>query len=128
MRGWVFYICWWFVTSTEVENWQSSLRDNGFIVQQGIFDFFTLEQCKTEMDTCYAQNPLTPYGLIYLPRSPFEVKNNYTAWCAHNLCKSNGTMSAGWRVSEGETILLTGRTPPQECVLRIHQLSLHQVS
>jgi len=85
----------------------------GATVQQGSFDFFTQALCDT-LDTCYAENPLTPYGLAFLPRSPME-QPGYPNWCAHGICSPEGN-SAAWRVTQGgEAIVLIGITPP-ECV------------
>jgi hypothetical protein len=72
--------------------------------------------CK-DSDVCYASNPLTPYGLIYLPNAPNETNaGGYTNTCVqHGLCKTvNGTTyNPGWRIAEGEVIVLTGKTPPE---------------
>jgi hypothetical protein len=55
-------------------------------------------------------NPITPYGLVYLPPNQAETNaGNYTNSChTHNLCKDiNGTTySSAWRVADGETIVV----------------------
>mmetsp|Transcript_24987 Transcript_24987/g.53915 ORF Transcript_24987/g.53915 Transcript_24987/m.53915 type:complete len:546 (-) Transcript_24987:30-1667(-) len=97
------------------DRWIHKLESEGYTVKEGVYDFFTMETCKNEMDTCYAQNAATPYGLMFLPRAPGEVEANFSNWCAHGLCRHNehGDLSPAWRVKPGETILLIGRTPPE---------------
>ena len=98
------------------EKWFKSFEDDGWTVDNGIYDFFGMQLCK-DSDVCYAGNPLTPYGLIYLPEGRNETKDgNYTNTCVrHGLCKEvNGTTyNPGWRIAEGEVIVLTGKTPPE---------------
>merc|ERR1719316_1794795 len=93
------------------------MESKGYRVQEGMYGYFTNEMC-AHTDTCYAINPLTPYGLIYLPPHPEEkaTVKNYTNTChAHGLCKFEGdvTYAPAWRIAPGETIVLVGRTPPE---------------
>merc|ERR1719433_102984 len=81
-----------------------------------MYGYLGTKEC-LKMDTCFALNPATPYGLIYLPKHPFESAGriNYTNACArHNLCKTVGkaTWSPMWRIARGESIILQGSTPP----------------
>jgi len=96
--------------------WANNLAKEGFTVQKGFYGFYDMSLCKGS-DTCYAMNPITPYGLIYLPTSPEETRaGNYTNSChLHNTCKEiNGVeYSPAWRIAEGETIVVQGLTPPK---------------
>ena len=86
-------------------DWISDLQEEGWTVQEGVYDFFSTETC-AHADTCYAINPLTPYGLAWLPPSPKETnEGNYTNSChVHNLCKTiDGRIySSSWRLAPGE--------------------------
>jgi len=97
-------------------DWISDLQEEGWTVQEGVYDFFSTETC-AHADTCYAINPLTPYGLAWLPSSPKETnEGNYTNSChIHNLCKTiNGRLySSSWRLAPGEVIAFVGTTPPK---------------
>ena len=95
---------------------------------EGEYDFFTVDSC-VQSDTCYAINPITPYGLFYLPAHPNETAGgagNYTNSChRHNICKevpdtragapagATRTLSPCWRLAPGDAVVLTGRTPPE---------------
>jgi len=97
--------------------WAEVLEKEGFVVQEGEFGFFDVAACK-ESDTCYVANPLTPYGLAYMPPHPEEAPGSvgYVNTChAHKLCRErNGTtLSPGWRVVRGEAVVIVGRTPPE---------------
>jgi len=96
--------------------WADAMQRDGYIVQEGTYGYLGTKECRN-MDTCFALNPATPYGLIYLPSHPFESAENmnYTNACVrHNLCKTVGkaTWSPMWRIARGESIILTGLTPP----------------
>lgn len=96
--------------------WVDAMEQDGYTVQEGAYAFFTTTTC-AHTDTCYAINPLTPYGLMWLPSHPNESSTvvNYTNSChKHGLCKTvgNATWSASWRVAPSETVVLVGRTPP----------------
>lgn len=95
--------------------WIDDLTSKGFTVQRGQYGFFDTNTC-AKSDTCYAINPITPYGLFWLPPHPKETTaGNYTNSCHHhNLCRNiNGTtFSPSWRIAEGEVIALVGTTPP----------------
>jgi len=86
-------------------------------VQEGEYGFYDRASCKAS-DTCYAINPLTPYGLSWLPPHPSadatDVK--YENSCAkHKMCRGNMTDPWGpaWRVARGETVVIVGRSPPE---------------
>ena len=101
---------------TQGYEWIHELRSEGFTVQKGLYGFFDTDTC-SHSDTCYAINPLTPYGLFFLPPHPNETTHgNYTNTChRHNMCRIiNGTQYApSWRIAEGEVVALIGRTPPK---------------
>ena len=98
------------------ESWIGILKDRGYWIQEGVYGLFDVDTCFSA-DTCYAINPLTPYGLMYLPAHPNETILNYTNTCyKHNLCKraADGTMLyPGWRLGRGETVVVVGKTPPK---------------
>jgi len=96
--------------------WIEILEAKNYVVQEGSYGFFDTTTCASA-DTCYAINPLTPYGLIYLPPHANETSSrNYSNSChRHGLCKElqGRTYSPSWRIAPGEVILLIGRTPPE---------------
>uniref|UniRef100_A0A7S2KE78 Uncharacterized protein n=1 Tax=Zooxanthella nutricula TaxID=1333877 RepID=A0A7S2KE78_9DINO len=97
--------------------WIARLEANGFAVQEGEYGFFDMQTCKAA-DTCYAINPLTPYGLSWLPRHPREAaaQVGYENSCVrHRICRGNASrpLSPSWRVDRGETVVILGRTPPE---------------
>lgn len=100
-----------------VASWIDSLRAQGFVVQEGDYGFYDTETCK-KADTCYAMNPLTPYGLSWLPPSPAEASTEvkFESSCVkHNICRGNDThpWSPSWRIARGEVVVLVGRAPPE---------------
>ena len=99
--------------------WLQTLQHRGFTVQNAQWGIFDLDSCM-HSDICYAMNPITPYGLLYLPPHPEETASAvpYNNTChLHNICKTvNGTnYSMAWRLAKGEVIAVVGMTPP-ECV------------
>eukprot|EP00441_Pelagodinium_beii_P024205 CAMPEP_0197653222 /NCGR_PEP_ID=MMETSP1338-20131121/34926_1 /TAXON_ID=43686 ORGANISM="Pelagodinium beii, Strain RCC1491" /NCGR_SAMPLE_ID=MMETSP1338 /ASSEMBLY_ACC=CAM_ASM_000754 /LENGTH=540 /DNA_ID=CAMNT_0043228259 /DNA_START=96 /DNA_END=1718 /DNA_ORIENTATION=- len=115
MRLLAFICCTWLPEATG-SPWIEALKAKKYVVQEGSYDFFDIKTCASA-DTCYAMNPLTPYGLIYLPPHANESSSgNYSNTChQHGLCKKiNGMIySPAWRIAPGEVIVLLGRTPPE---------------
>ncbi len=96
--------------------WIDSLAADGYLITEGLWGYFDTDTC-AKADTCYAINPITPYGLIYLPPHVNETNDgNYSNSChTHNLCREvdGVTFAPAWRVAPGEAIVLVGRTPPE---------------
>jgi hypothetical protein len=103
-------------TLAQTPAWIHALQSDGYLVKQGKWGYFDTVTC-AHSDTCYAINPITPYGLIYLPPHDHETADgNYSNTChVHGLCKEvDGVVYAPtWRVAPGEVIVLVGRTPPE---------------
>lgn len=102
--------------------WRSGLEAKGFVVQEGKYNFFDLAACKDNVhSSCYAVNPLTPYGLPMLPPAPEETDYGYVGRrCANdysgcrNVTNAEGKpLSWNWRIRKGEAVLLQGKTPPK---------------
>ena len=102
----------------EDTSWIDALTREGYTVREGMYGLFDVDTCFSA-DTCYAINPITPYGLMYLPPHPNEsdASGSYQNTCyKHNLCKraTDGTpLFPAWRLAPGETIVVLGRTPPK---------------
>jgi len=91
----------------------SILTAKGYTVQAGVYGFFTPDRC-TEIDDCYANNPSSPYGLIFLPPGVNEDVTTNPNWGMPLSEKVNGSMySASYRLEANETIVLLGQTPPR---------------
>merc|ERR1712223_1955610 len=89
------------------------LEDQGYIVQYGTYEYVTPERCQ-EMDSCYANNPSSPYGIIFLPKGPEEDVSTYSNWGKILMTQVNGVnMSSNYRLDINETIVMLGQTPPR---------------
>jgi hypothetical protein len=104
--------------SSSTAPWAQELEQRGFTVQEGEVGFFDLVTCANPLiDTCYAANALTPYGLLYLPPAPGErAEEAAYDYCRHGICRrraDNVTLSVAWRMQPGESILVVGQTPPK---------------
>ncbi len=104
---------------SHVPSWAAQLEAQGFLVQEGEMGIFDVDTC-SKSDTCYALNPLTPYGLFYLPpnkNSKATTVKSYKNSCyGHNLCKTKkdgSVLYPDWRLDLGETIVVVGKTPPK---------------
>jgi len=104
-------------TSQNVENVKAALLAKGYTVQEGEYGFFTQDMCDT-IPNCYANNPASPYGLVYLPKGPREDVSTYAGWCSV-LCSKDKQKSASYRLDANETVLLIGRTPPKSLYFSI---------
>ena len=64
---------------------------------------------RLNLSTCFANHPLTPYGLIYLPKSEKEIPypgcSDECPFC-HFLCHPDNGMSPIWRLDENEAIMV----------------------
>ena len=88
----------------------SLLEDQGYIVQYGTYEYLTPERCQ-EMDSCYANNPSSPYGIIFLPKGPEEDVSTYSNWGKILMTQVNSVnMSSNYRLDTNETIVMLGQT------------------
>ena len=81
-----------------------------FTVKKGLFKYFNVQDCmQLNLSTCFANHPLTPYGLIYLPKSPAEIPypgcSDECPFCDF-LCHPDIGMSPIWRIDENEAIIV----------------------
>ena len=87
----------------------NSLKED-FIVKKGLFKYFKVSDCmQLNLSTCYANHPLTPYGLIYLPRSEQEIPYpGCSVECpfCNFLCHPDNGMSPIWRLDKDEAIVV----------------------
>ena len=89
------------------------MESKGYTVQRGAFLYFTPERCKL-LPSCYANNPPSPYGITFLPKSPREDTSTYSNWGKSLSGNFNGTfMSSTYRLDETETVLMLGQTAPR---------------
>ena len=92
---------------------KGALEDQGYTVQYGTYEYMTPDRCE-EMDTCYANNPSSPYGIIYLPKGPQEDVSTYSNWGKILMTQVDGVdMSSNYRLDANETIVMLGQTPPR---------------
>merc|ERR1712166_1412431 len=96
---------------------KAALVAEGYTVQEGEYNFFTQQMCD-KIPSCYANNPASPYGLVYLPPAPREDVSTYGGWC-EVLCSKDGAKSASYRLDANETVLILGRTPPRSLYFSI---------
>lgn len=75
----------------------------GFVVQEGAFEFFDLESCR-DQPNCFGNNPTSPYGIYALPPAQGQLVREEQA-------RSDGK-SPTFRLREDEAILFVGETPP----------------
>jgi len=104
-------------TQPAVADIKTRLLQRGYTVQDGSYGFFTQDMCD-KLDNCYANNPASPYGLIYLPPSPGEDTSTYGGWC-EVLCSADKQRSASYRLNANETVILLGRTSPRSLYFSI---------
>mgnify|MGYP003308235884 CR=1 FL=1 len=89
------------------------LKEQGYIVQYGDYEYLTPERCQ-EMPSCYAINPITPYGLTFLPPGPHEdISTHARGWRYLTIQMDGVNMSANFRLDAGETVVMLGQTPPR---------------
>ena len=89
------------------------LENRGYTVQQGAYEYVTAERCQ-QMQSCFGNNPASPYGLTFLPAGPSEDISTYPAWGKFLGTQVNGVnMSASYRLDANETIVMLGQTPPR---------------
>ena len=89
------------------------LESQGYTVQYGTYEYMTPDRCQ-EMDTCYANNPSSPYGIIFLPKGPQEDVSTYSNWGKILMTQVDGVnMSSNYRLDTNETIVMLGQTPPR---------------
>ena len=97
----------------QAEKLTKKLEEQGYTVQRGSYGYLTAEECQ-KMRKCYANNPSSPYGLVYLPKGPQEDISTYSKWGAVLSQNVDGVeMSATFRLDVRETIVMLGQTPPR---------------
>ena len=86
------------------------LSADGFTVQYGALDYLTADECQ-HLKTCYANNPSSPYALVYLPPGPGEDISTYPEWGTLKTVSNGKEMSANFRLARKETVIMLGQTP-----------------
>ncbi len=76
----------------------------GYTVQEGRFDYLTLDWCCDPGASCLFNNPDSPYALYALPPAPDQV-------AADSEGQGDGTAWV-WRLRPDEAVVLLGNTPP----------------
>lgn len=90
---------------------------NEFIIQKGEFNYFKVSDCiNLNLSTCFANHPLSPYGLIYLPKSvnetPYPGCSNECPFC-NFICHPDNGMSPIWRLGNNEAIIVNVKNIPK---------------
>lgn len=88
-----------------VELLTGQLDAAGYEVREGEFLFFELEDCK-HLESCYGNNPASPYGLYALP-VPEGIESE------GGLFIPSSEDPIMWRLRKDEAVLFFGRTPPK---------------
>ena len=86
----------------DVDAFRLALEQDGFIVQEGKFASYDIIGLYDAgyLDSCYGNNPSTPYMLCFLPPPPGETAiNEY--------------VGDDYRLRSDEALLFIGRTPPE---------------
>jgi len=96
----------------DVDAFRLALELDGFIVQEGKFESFDIIGLYDAgyLDSCYGNNPSTPYMLCFLPPPPGQKAINEYEGDADTL--DNETLS-DFRLRSDEALLFIGRTPPE---------------
>ncbi|HNU39050.1 MAG TPA: hypothetical protein PKI26_02025 [Methanothrix sp.] len=96
----------------DVDAFLLGLEQDGFIVQEGKFGLFDVIDLFNAgyLDSCYGNNPSTPYMLCFLPPQPGEKTINQYVGDADTL--DNETL-VEFRLRPDEALLFIGRTPPE---------------
>ena len=96
----------------DIEAFRLALEQDGFIVQEGKFVTFDVIGLYDAgyLDSCYGNNPSTPYMLCFLPPPPGQKAINEYEGDADTL--DNETLS-DFRLRSDEALLFIGRTPPE---------------
>jgi len=84
------------------------LNAGGFVVQEGRFGFLDIEKCR-ESPTCAGNNPSSPYGFLYLPPAPREVRERPCDLLGS--IAGSPSLCANFRLRPDEAVLLLGTTP-----------------
>ncbi len=98
---------------------QAILEAQGYTVTEGCYYVFEVQDCST-MDSCYGNNPTSPYSLYAFPNigeapaDELTLPRYQTAAC-QGVPEDEVTEDyyAAWRVREDEAFLYFGRTPPE---------------
>ena len=90
--------------SDMIEQLESALEADGFIVQRGAFSFIDLSDC-CDLGYCSANNPSSPYANLKLPPAPGEATENPGA--------DGNLPSKSWRLRPDEAVLFIGALPPK---------------
>ncbi|MCA9612629.1 MAG: hypothetical protein KC586_07710, partial [Myxococcales bacterium] len=95
-------------TDAQVESPSTAvaLDTEGLTIARGHVGWFLAEDC-VGLDNCYANNPATPYGLIFLPPAADEALPEIPPPFL------DGDLRAAWRLAGDEAVVLVGRTPPE---------------
>ena len=83
----------------------SALEDAGFAHVNGRFEFIDLARCCDPGQSCFGNNPSSPYARIMLPAATDQV--------AINPGTSAEGLAPAWRLRQDEAVLLVGMTPPR---------------
>lgn len=96
----------------DVEALRLALEEDGFIVQEGKFVSFDVIGLYDAgyLDSCFGNNPSTPYMLCFLPPPPGERAISENLQDADTL--DNETL-VQYRLRPDEALLFIGRTPPE---------------
>lgn len=93
-----------FAADAFVENMDKA----GYEVREGFMYFFQIEDCQY-LDSCYGNNPSSPYGIYAVPNLPDEFVDED----APVIAAKKGDVNLGHRMRADEAFVLFGRTPPK---------------
>lgn len=96
----------------QAEELVKKLTAQGYTVQRGVLDYLTPDKCQ-HLSTCYANNPASPYAIVYLPSAAGEDISDYPEWGTIPIEVDGVKMSANFRLSERDTVIMLGQTPPR---------------
>jgi hypothetical protein len=105
------------VTSGDINAFRSALERDGFIVQEGKFgvlDVLGLFEAGY-LDSCYGNNPSTPYMILWMPAAPRETIDTAESI---KIGKAVGNkfliegLQTDFKLQPNEAVVLVGSTPP----------------
>lgn len=83
----------------------AALQDDGFIVQEGAFAAQDLSSCCDVGQSCFGNNPASPYAAFRVPPGPDQK--------APNPMQKESDESVVFRLRSDEALVYLGRTPPR---------------
>ncbi len=101
----------------DFRNLRDNLESKGFKIGYGKLYFFKASDCAKIFDqtqTCFNNNPLSPYGLYLLPASPDEKRDPQRSRLdLDDFIDEHNSLDDHWKLAPNEAVVFIGKTPPK---------------